>query len=320
MVAVTSPPRLRVYGVLALAIAAVSMAAIFVRLAAAPGVIVAAYRMIAASLLLLPVSVRALRATPPSRESFGLAALAGLLLGAHFATWITSLSYTSVAASVTLVSTIPLWVALLSWGFLGRRPRLAVLGGALLAVAGSVVIGLGGAAGGTGERPLLGDALALAGAVFAAAYFLLGRAAQRRGLSLNAYVALAYGAAAVTLLPLPGLLGIPYLPYGAATLGWILVLALVPQMIGHTGLNYAVKHLDPTLVSTLVLLEPLGAGLLAFWLFGEAPTAATAVGAALLLAGVGVAVWAERPRSVSPSRSVVASATVTEESSEPVQE
>lgn len=319
MAAVTSPSPARVYAVLAVAVAAVSMSAIFIRLADAPGVVVAVYRMALASLLLAPISVRALRRARPDRRAVAMSALAGLLLGGHFATWITSLSYTSVAASVALVTTIPLWVALLSWLFLRQRPSAAVLAGALLAVAGSVAIGLGGARGGSGPHPLLGDALALAGAVFASGYFLLGRAVQRRGLSLNAYVGIAYGVAALALLPLPALLGASYLDYPAATFGWLVVLAVLPQTVGHTGLNYAVHHLDPTLVATVVLLEPLGAGLLAFVLFGEVPTLATALGAALLLAGVALATRAEGRTGASGTGRAAASATVTEALRDPVQ-
>lgn len=319
MAAVTSPSPARVYAVLAVAVAAVSMSAIFIRLADAPGVVVAVYRMALASLLLAPVSVRALRRARPDRRAVAMSALAGLLLGGHFATWITSLSYTSVAASVALVTTIPLWVALLSWVFLRQRPSAAVLAGAVLAVAGSVAIGLGGARGGSGPNPLLGDALALAGAVFASGYFLLGRAVQRRGLSLNAYVGIAYGVAALALLPLPALLGASYLDYPAATFGWLVVLAVLPQTVGHTGLNYAVRHLDPTLVATVVLLEPLGAGLLAFVLFGEVPTLATALGAALLLAGVALATRAEGRTSASGTGRAATSATVTEALRDPVQ-
>jgi drug/metabolite transporter (DMT)-like permease len=290
MARVPNPSRARVTGVLAIAIVAVSLAAIFIRFADAPGVVVALWRMAIAALVLGPFTVRALRRSPLRAETLWPTLLAGGLLGLHFATWITSLSYTTVAASVTLVATIPLWVALFSWLFLGRAPTLTVLFGVLVAVAGGAVIAFGDLAGATATtatpRPLLGNALALVGAIAAAGYLLLGRTAQARGLDLQAYVGVAYAVAAIVLVPWPLVFGVSYLGYALETFVWIALLALVPQLIGHTGINYAMKHLDPTRVATATLLEPVGAGVLAVALFGEVPGPLTLVGAAIVLLGV----------------------------------
>jgi drug/metabolite transporter (DMT)-like permease len=287
---VTAPPPGRVALVLSVAVVAVSLAAIFIRLADAPGVVVAWWRMAIAALLLAPVALRALRRTPLTRATLLPTIAAGALLGVHFATWISSLSYTSVAASVALVSTTPLWVALMSWAFLKQAPTLTVLAGVLLAVAGGAVIGFGDALGTTpsaaAPAPLLGDGLALIGAVAVAGYLMLGRIAQRRGLSLDAYAGVAYAVAALVLLPLPWLLGVAYGAYPPATFVWIAALALVPQLVGHTGINYAMRHADPTRVATATLLEPVGAGLLAFLVFAERPSFVTLVGATVLLVGV----------------------------------
>lgn len=287
----------RVGLVLSAAVAAVSLAAIFIRLADAPGVVVAAYRMVLAALLLLPLTVRGLRRTPLRGRMLLWTVLAGLLLAGHFATWISSLSYTSVAAAVTLVTTTPLWVALLAWLLLGVAPTLSMLLGVLLAVAGGAVIGFGDLTG--GSAPLLGDSLALAGALFMSGYLLLGRAVQRSGIDLAAYVGVAYGVAALALLPLPLLFGHSYGGYSVETLMWIALLALVPQLIGHTGINYAMKHLDPTMVATVTLLEPVGATLLALLLFGEVPSALTLLGALGLLLGVLLTVRSGRGGSLA---------------------
>lgn len=237
-----SPSRLVL--VMGIGLVAVSLSAIFIRLADAPGVVVAAYRMLAASLILLPWTLRALRATPLSRKNAPYAALAGLLLGLHFATWISSLSHTSVAAGTSLGTTTPVWVALSSWLFLGLAPPFSAMLGMLTAVLGGAMIGFG-ASGGNSSAPLLGNALALTGAAAAAAYLLLGRSAQRRGLGLQAYIGVAYGVAAMGLLPLPFFFGYDYLGYSATTYGWILLLALVSQLVGHTAYNYAVRYLEP---------------------------------------------------------------------------
>jgi len=284
--------------VLTVALLAISVAAVFIRLADAPGVVVAAWRMIIASLVLLPITVRALRRTPLRRANAWPTLWAGVLLGVHFAAWISSLSYTTVAASVSLVATTPLWVALMSWAFLRRAPTLTVLLGVLVAVAGGAVIAfgdlIGDGAASTAPAPLWGDALALIGAIAIAGYLLLGRTAQRRGLGIDAYAGVAYAVAAVVLLPLPAIVGASYLDYPAATFGWILALALVPQLIGHTGINFAMRHLDPTRVATATLLEPVGAAVLALLLFAELPSLATAIGAAILLVGVLMTVRAGR--------------------------
>lgn len=288
--------------VLVAAIAAVSLAPIFVRLADAPGVVVAAYRMAIASLVVIPLTVRGLRRTRLDRRTAISTVFAGALLAIHFATWITSLSFTTVVASVTLVTTVPIWMALFSWWFLGQAPSLTTLIGVLVAVAGGATIAFGDAGAGTASRPLLGNALALIGAISVTGYLMLGRTAQRAGLGLNAYAGAAYGVAALLLLPLPALLGMSYVAYPAETFVWMALLALVPQLIGHTGINFAMKHLDPTLVSTTLLMEPVGAAVLALTLFGEVPSILTVAGAALLLVGLVLTVRA-RPdhRPTKPS-------------------
>lgn len=279
-----SGPPPRVYAVLAAALMAVSMAAIFIRFAAAPGVVVALYRMAVASVVMLPLTLRGLKRTPLAGRTLTLTILAGALLALHFAAWITSLSYTTVAASVTLVATSPLFMALFAWLFLGSRPSRALLAGVLIAVAGAALIGFGDMAG--GSRPILGDALALVGAAAAAGYLLVGRSVQRLGVSLNAYAGSAYGFAALLLLPMPALTRDPYFDYPLGAFAWIALLALVPQLIGHTGINFSAKYLDPTLLSTTLLLEPVGSGILALIIFGEIPSALTLVGATVLLGGV----------------------------------
>lgn len=287
-------PR-RVWLVLSAALIAVSLAAIYIRLADAPGVVVALYRMAIASLVMLPITLRGLRRTPLRRRSAWLTAAAGALLALHFAAWISSLTFTTVAASVSLASTSPLWMALMAWLFLGTAPTLGVLIGVLLAVAGAATIGFGDLSG--GSEPLLGDALALLGAVAGAGYILLGRTVQRLGVGLDAYAGTAYLVAALVLAPLPALFGHHYLGYPAQTYAWVVLLALMPQLIGHTGINYAAKFLQPTVVATVLLLEPLGSGILALIVFGEVPSVLTLVGAAILLVGVLITLRSSRERA-----------------------
>ncbi len=295
-----SPSSARLATVLVAVVIAISLSAIFARLADAPGGVLALWRMVFATLLIAPAGLRGLRRAPPSRAALVPALAAGLLLAVHFATWLSSLAYTTVAASVTLVTTVPLWVALFAW-LGGTRPTRGALVGLGLALAGGAAIGFGDLHG--GSAPLLGDALALMGAWSVAGYFLLGRKAQRAGLSTSAYAGLAYATAAVALVPLPWLLGAPYFDWPAASWAWIVAMAAVPQLVGHGGLNWANRHLDPTLVATVTLLEPIGAGLLAWALFAEVPGVGVLLGAPVLLGGVALVIrHRRRVPTAAPAR------------------
>ncbi len=285
------PSGLRIALILASAVVAISFGAIFARLAEAPGGVVALWRMVFAALLLAPAGIQGLRKSTWRRASVVPAVLAGILLGVHFATWLTSLQYTTVAASVTLVTTVPVWVTLIAW-LGGTRPTRGVLLGLGLALTGGVMIGFGDLAG--GSAPLLGDGLALVGALTGAGYFLLGRRAQHAGLSTNGYALVAYATAAIVLIPLPALLGSSYVAWPPMTWLWFALIALAPQLVGHGGLNWANRYIDPTLVATVVLLEPIGSGLLAWWLFTEIPGLGVLLGAPILLAGVALVVQYRR--------------------------
>lgn len=275
-----------------MALLAVASSAIFIRLALetaqtqGPGfsLVVASMRMGIAALLLVP-AWSSLRTTSLQPGAWLLALAAGLALALHFATWITSLSYTSIAASTTLVNTNPIWVALLSWWFFRETPSRLTAAGIGLALLGGAVIGLGGRSSGDAEQVWLGNGLAVAGAVAVSVYYLLGREAQRRGFGLGLYVAVAYSAAALALLPLPWLAGATYQGYPAATYLWIGLMALLPQLVGHTSVNYLVRWWPATLVSVLLLFEPLGASLLGYLVFGEVPPAQVLLGAAIILLG-----------------------------------
>lgn len=283
-----APTALRLGLVLGVSMVAVSFAAIFIRLADAPALVVALYRMLIASAVMLPVTIRALRVTPIRGRALIATVAAGALLALHFATWISSLSFTTVAASVTLTATSPLWAAIIAWLVFGAAPTLSVMFGVLLAVAGAAIIGFGDLAG--GANPLLGDALALTAGAAAAGYLVLGRTVMRSGVGLAAYAGTAYGVAALLLLPLPLIFGLSYVAYPLETFAWIALLALIPQMIGHTGLNYAARHISPTLVATTILAEPVGSGVLAFLIFREMPSLGTLIGAIVLLLGVVVTI------------------------------
>jgi drug/metabolite transporter (DMT)-like permease len=276
---------------LAVAIVAISTGAILVRLSSAPSTVAAFYRVLFTTLPLLPV------AWWRYRDEFGhigrrdllFATLSGVALAVHFAAWFESLAWTSVAASVTLVQSQPLFVALGAWLLLDERLTRRIVGGILLAIAGMVTMALGDLVSGVlvGAAPLYGNALALLGAVMAAGYVLAGRSLRQR-VSLVPYVVVVYSVCSVVLLGIVLAQGAPLTGY--PTREWLLFagLAVGPGLFGHTVINWALGHLKSSVVSVSLLGEPVGSTLLAFLLLAEAPTAFTVGGGVVVLAGIAV--------------------------------
>lgn len=295
------------YAVLIAGIAVAASASIMIRLAlnlGLPATTVAAGRLSLAALILLPVALVAGRADLAAlrRRDVLLALASGAFLAAHFAAWISSLAYTSVASSVALVSTNPLWVGLASLVFLRERLTAATWVGIALTIGGSALIGISDSGGGGGSNALLGNGLALAGAAAGSGYFLLGRDLRRR-MSILSYIFLAYSAAALVLVALAlavgpgdlGALGRSAALGGLAIPGWALLLALAlgPQLLGHTAFNWSLRYLSATFVTVALLGEPIGSALLALAVFGESFQALQLAGFVLLLAGIAVAARAE---------------------------
>ena len=298
------PARALPFLVLGVGVVVVSFAAILIRFAQAEGassLAIAAVRLTVAAAVLAPFAwLRAggeiLRL--PRRE-LGLCMLSGALLAAHFWAWITSLEHTSVASSTALVTTNPLWVALASAIFLRERPGGTAVAGILLTLVGSVLI-FGADANrtpGPGAAPMLGNVLALAGAISASGYLLVGRALRAR-VSLTAYIWLAYSTAAVLLLAAAMSTGVSLMSLPAPAWVFMVALALGPQLIGHTTFNWALRRLTATFVAVAILGEPVGAAILAWLFFEEGFTAFQLIGFVLLLAGIFVAARDEKSREV----------------------
>ena len=273
------------YSLVAFGVAAISCAAVLIRLAEAPSLAIAAYRLGLASLVTAPMALardyQGLRSLTDSQLLWCLAS--ALALAVHFAAWIASLEHTSVASSVVLVTTSPILIAAISHVVYQERLTASMTGGIALGVTGGVAVALGDWA--AGDDELFGDLLALVGAVAAGAYFLIGRRV-RRSLSNVSYIALVYLGAALALMAAVGTTATPLAGFGTETY-WILILiALVPQILGHSSLNWALGHLSATLVAVAVMAEPVGAALLAWLVLGEAPPPTSVAGGALVLAGV----------------------------------
>ena len=277
---------------LAVGVVAVSTGAIFVRAAEAPSLVTAAYRVGIASLVLLPlawVKARDELAALTVRD-MGLVVSAGAFLALHFATWIASLDHTSVAASVILVNTNPIWVGLLTPLLTSDRIPAGTVVCILLSVLGAAIIGWGDLAG--GGRALWGDALALMGSICAALYLLMGRNLRRR-LSLVSYIVLCYGSAAVFLWTAVLVSGQPISGFSPATWGAFCGMALFSQLVGHTSYNWALKWVRTSTVAISLLGEPIGASILAYLFFNEAVTGLKVVGGGLILLAIYLAARVE---------------------------
>ncbi|MDP8957142.1 MAG: DMT family transporter [Actinomycetota bacterium] len=282
-------------------VVAVSFAAIFIRVADAPALSTAFYRNAMAAALFLPLAMaRRKEVRSLSSRQFGVAFLSGALLALHFATWIASLSLTTVASSVVLVTTSPIFVAAASRALFGERVGGTTFIGILIGLVGAGIVSGGDF--GISRRAAVGDLLALAGAITAAGYLLAGRR-LRAEMSLFAYVGVVYTTCALLLLPaaafggrLTGFSGETWLMFG--------LLAVIPQAVGHTIFNYLLKDMDATLVAISIMGEPVGSTLLALAFFGEVPPWTAIVGGVLILAGIYVAVTRQARTTGAPGTDI----------------
>jgi drug/metabolite transporter (DMT)-like permease len=292
------PPLL----VLAFGILAVSTSSILIRNAQefAPSLVISAYRLLFATLVLAPFAAANHRTelAGMQRADFRFTILSGLFLALHFAAWITSLEYTTVASSVVLVTTTPLWVALLSPLTIKEPIARPVWVGLILALLGGLVVGLSDTCSLNGLRlscppvsefvrqdAFWGDLLALAGAWMAAGYILIGRRLRQK-LSLVGYIFVVYGIAALVLIIVMFAAGQNLFGYPSEAYLWMILIALVPQLLGHSSFNWALGYLSAAYVSISLLGEPIGSTILAYFLLDESPTALKIFGAILILVGI----------------------------------
>ncbi len=301
-----SPPsRLITGAAMLVAILAVSTASIFIRYAQqeAASLAIAALRLAIASVVLAPLALTRYRPELASltRRELVFGIVSGLFLGVHFATWITSLQYTTVASSVVLVSTGPLWVALLSPLLLNERLSRAAFVGLGLALVGGAIIALSGSCTWDGRlscesmaqmlhgENVRGDFLALAGAWAVTGYLMIGRSLRAK-IDLVPYIFLVYSAAAISLLIAVWILRVPLAGFQPITYLWLVLLALLPQLVGHSTYNWALRFLPAAIVAVVTLGEPVGSAILAYFLLHERPTVAALLGGVLILAGIYIAV------------------------------
>jgi drug/metabolite transporter (DMT)-like permease len=271
---------------LLISIAAVSTASILIRMSSSSPLTIAAYRLIFATLILLPLFLR-MDGPRRIRAAGGRTVLllmgVGVVLAVHFASWISSLSYTSVASSVIFVHVDPIFVAAVSHFVFKERVNRGTLFGIGIAFVGTIVIAVGDL--GTGEMNLYGDILALIGALMLGLYILSGRRI-RQGLDLISYVTPVYATSAVVLTLCSMLTGTRLAPFPFREYALFLAIAVVPMIFGHTVYNWALRYVEAPVVSISLLGEPVGATILAFLVLHESPSPLTLIGGAITLLGI----------------------------------
>ena len=297
-------PSIRPLGVRAglfIAIIAVSTASLFIRFAqaeVAPSLVIAAVRLTIATVILSPIAILRHRTELKnlSKQDLTLGIVAGLFLAIHFAMWISSLEYTSVASSVVFVSTGPLWVAILSPMLLHERVSRVAVVGLILAILGGTIIGLSDACSWNNglqcpemdqifQGHALGNFLALCGALAVSGYLIIGRKVRIK-MSLIPYIFLVYGFSAIFLNIFMFASRQSPFGYSPSAYGWIFLLTVIPQLIGHSTFNWLLKYLSATMVAVTTLSEPIGSAILAFLFLRETPTPPILIGGAFILFGI----------------------------------
>lgn len=283
---VNRPSGALIAGGVAVAVTAVSAAAILVRLADAPAIAIAMWRNVIACAVLGPAWLLTRKSLPTGRV-LTVCLASGAMLAAHFGLWISSLGYTSVAASVVLVCTQPVFVAVLARIFLKEPTSVMAWSGILVAVGGTAVISVDGA---VGESAMFGNLLAIGGAITVAFYVLLGRVARGSGLSLLSYAVVVYATAGAILWAVALKSETPITGFSPTTWAWILAIGVGPQVLGHTLFNWALRWMKASTLSSTILVEPVLSTILALLLLGEVPGALTLGGGLIVLGGVGLVI------------------------------
>lgn len=279
-------PPFNPYIAVVIGVIAVSTSAIFVKLAAgAPAVIIAFYRLFLAVLMMSPIIFVKYKQEFRSitKRDWTLATISGVFLALHFILWFESLNYTSVASSVVLVTLQPVFAFIGTYIFFGERFSVAAIISMLITLFGSFIIGWGDLQ--ISGLALLGDILALLGAVTVTGYFLLGQQ-LRRNLSLMTYTFIVYGISSLTMLIYNVVIGNNLFHYSANHWLLFLALAIIPTFLGHTLFNWALKWLSTSTISMAIVFEPIGATFLAYFILGEVVTSSQWLGGSIVIFGL----------------------------------
>lgn len=283
-----------------LGVVGVSLSAPLIRISTAPSMVLVFYRVLIASVLLIPYALIRNREEfrQMGRKTALFCLMSGLFLGLHFASYFQALRYTSIASAVALVDTEVFFVAFMMFFFFREIIPLRAWAGILLTFTGSMLIALSDAGG--GEHVLLGDLIALAGAACLAVYTILGKVC-RKEISTTAYTTLVYSSAALTVLVILLCTGTPVLGYEPVNWLSALGMAVFCTLLGHSVFNWALKYESAAFLSTVKLLEPVFAAILGVLLFREIPSKQVMLGSFIVILGVYVySRFSETPEKKAP--------------------
>ena len=273
------------YVPIAIGVIAVSLSAIFVKLANADAGVIAFYRMLFSVLIMSPVffwkytsEIKLL-----SKRDWTFSGIAGIFLAFHFILWFESLNYTSVASSTVLVTLQPLFEFAGTYFFFKERLSVKTILSGIIAIAGSVLISWGDFQ--ISGTALYGDMLALIACALVTAYLLFGQDVRKR-LSLVTYTFVVYGVSTITLFFCILIKGGSFGPYPANDWLWFVLLAIVPNLLGHTFFNWSLKYVSTNVISIAILFEPIGAAVLAFYVFNEYLISTQVIGGLIVIVGI----------------------------------
>ena len=272
-------------------ITSISFAAIFIKFCDdVPAIMIATYRLGVASLILcLIFKIKGYSFKKVQKKDLLFSLGGGLFLAFHFIAWISSLKYTSVASSVVLVATNPVFVGIFSCFLLKEKQNVELIIGIILCLVGSLMIAVGDSKvhelALINKKALVGDALALIGAVMASGYLIVGSKARER-LDTLTHVTIVFTSSAIFLLATSVVMEIPFTGYRPTSYVYMVLLAVVPQLIGHTSINWALKHLKTSMVAISILGEPVGATVLAYVFFRESVDTLQFVGIILIFTAI----------------------------------
>ena len=281
----------RIFACMSVGIVAISFASIFIKFCDdVPSIMIATYRLTISSIILLTIAKgRGIRFTSFSKRQLLMGVLGGFFLSLHFSFWISSLKFTSVASSVVLVTTNPIFVGLFSYLLFREKQPPELILGIILSFSGSVILAIGdsGLQGLSIQNPsfLLGDVLALLGGIMTSGYLMVG-SKLREEMDVLSYISVVYTFSACFLLIASVSWGIPFTGYKASSYLYMAFLAIVPQLIGHTAINWSLKHLKTSMVAITILGEPVGASILAYIIFRETIKSFQGIGIVLIFLAI----------------------------------
>ncbi|MFJ5713977.1 DMT family transporter [Neobacillus sp. NPDC093127] len=287
--------KINPYAVLAVGVISVSASAIFVKLSSAPSGVIAFYRLFFSVLFMLPffLTKYVSEFRHITRKDWFFSAIAGILLAFHFILWFESLNYTSVASSTVLVTLQPLFAFVGTYIFFKEKFSSKAIISGIIAVAGSVIISWGDFQ--ISGNALIGDLLSLIACAFITAYLLFGQNVRKR-LSLITYTFIVYFMSSITLLIYSLAAGQPLFPYPTQDWVYFILLALIPNLLGHTLFNWSLKWLSTSTISMAILFEPIGAAFLAYFLLDENVVWTQVLGGLIVIGGILLFVIDERKK------------------------